>query len=305
MKQEQTYKCSTLNDVYEKTKLLDKARLVDKRLNDGGVWKDIKNFRGVYNVGKGQYCGEVTTYYNLIQHKKYFDSFATALNRLGINFTATINQIGHRAIMDINFVGRNIKFEKLNEEFTTGLRLINSYNKQSGLYVSPRFTRLACTNGMIVNRFSDTISIKHTQELARDINKFVEVKISELINRNDELKTWVSGCMDDSIEWLMACKIIHKLFKQPKHLTGILDKIGIGVIEIEDKKTKKTLYNYVWNKKEDKKSKLTRWELYNAITSYLTHSEHITPHIENYLQGTAEKVLVTPLKKMKVMVPAI
>jgi len=47
-----------------------------------------------------------------------------------------------------------------------------------------------------------------------------------------------------------------------------------------------------------KKNKLTRWEIYNAITRYLTHGEAITPHIENIFHRQAEKLLMIPLAKL-------
>ena len=54
----------------------------------------------------------------------------------------------------------------------------------------------------------------------------------------------------------------------------------------------------MWDDDKNKKDKLTRWELYNAITRYLTHGEQMTPHIEDLFHRRAEKMLITPLKKM-------
>lgn len=302
MKTDQTYVCNTLQDVYKNTKLLDKSKLVDLQINDGGVIKNVDNFKGVYNISQGRFCNVVTPHYNLVQHREYFDAFTTALNNLNIKFTSTITQIGDKAIMDFNFSGRNIKFKEVGEEFTTGLRIINSYNKQTGLFVVPKFMRLACTNGMVITKFSDEISIKHTQIMAREIHSFVERKINELINKSDELKLWVSDCMKDSIEWLTVCKIITQLFKQPKHRDEILKLLGIDVVIITDKKTKKELLQFVWTDKTKQQEKITRWSVYNAVTQYITHSEQVTPHIENFLQGYAEKILVNPLKSFKVSV---
>ena len=77
----------------------------------------------------------------------------------------TLKYSGNRAFADIEFKDMNIKFDKLDEEFTTGLRLANSYDKTSGLIAAPRFTRLACLNGMILTRSQKIVSIKHTQKV--------------------------------------------------------------------------------------------------------------------------------------------
>jgi len=107
--------------------------------------------------------------------------------------------------------------------------------------------------------------------------------------------------MQDSIEWNTACKILEKLFGQVKHREEILKRLGIALIEVKDKKTKKKTVSYTWNNEQEKKAKFTRWEIYNAVTNYLTHGEQITPHIENLFHKKAEKLLTTPLNKMPVV----
>jgi len=297
MKGEQ-YECATLVQVQEATTKLDVAKIVPLQLNDGGVVKDVENYVGVYNVSKGKFCAAVVPHYNLVQHKRYFDSFAEALQRLNIDYSMKVSQTGNRAFADIQFNNKNIKFDKLNEEFTTGIRLANSYDKTSGVNVIPKYTRLACTNGMIMTRSEMTLSIKHHSKMAEEIESFIEHKISQIINESADLQVWVSSCMGDSMEWMACCRIIEKLFSQLKHREEILKRLGISVIEIEDKKTKKKGITYVWDKKEEMKTTFTRWEVYNAITNYLSFGEQITPHIESIFQKKAEKLLLTPFAEM-------
>jgi hypothetical protein len=292
------YICKTLQDVQTATGNLDKASLVPLKINDGGVIKDVDNFVGVYNISQGKMCASVIPQYNLVQHKEYFDGFAHALNRLNINFIMTITQVGNRAFADIDFPDNQIKLNEVGEKFTSGIRLINSYDKSTGLFVIPRFTRLECSNGMVLVGNEKTLSVKHHTKLVAEIESFIEKKVNEVINMHDDLKALVNGCMKDSIEWKITCKIIEKLFKQIKHREEILKRLNIGVVEVKDKKTKKKTVSYVWNDNQAKKEKFTRWEIYNAVTQYLTHGEQITPHIENLFQKRAEKILVTPLAKM-------
>lgn len=295
----QTKLCTTSAEVKAETKNLDIARIVPIKIDDGGVTKDVENYVGIYNVSQGKFCAAVVPHYNLVQHKKYFDSFADALDRLNIDYTMKVSQTGNRAFADIEFNNKNIKFDKLNEEFTTGIRLANSYDKTTGVFVIPRYTRLACTNGMILTRSEKTLSIKHHSKLAEEIEGFIETRIARIINESSDLKVWVSACMKDSLEWMACCRIVEKLFPQMKHREEIVKRLGISVIDVEDKKTKKkTGVTYVWDKNEDKKSKFTRWEIYNAITNYITFGEHITPHIESIFQKKAEKLLLTPFAEM-------
>jgi hypothetical protein len=290
--------CSTLKELYATTDKLDKAAIVPLKIDDGGVIKDVDNYKGVYNISQGKFCTSVVPYYNLIQHKEYFDSFAVALNRLNIKFKSTIKVSGNRAFCDIEFLNKNVKFDKLNEEFTTGIRLVNSYDKTTGLHAAPRLTRLACTNGMILTRSEKTVSIKHHSKVAKDIQVFVERRINEFVSRYDDLRVYVSESMKDSIEWNKACRIIEHLFKQLKHREEILKRLGISVIINTNDKTKKKSVSYIWDDNTTKKKKINRWDLYNAITNYLTHGEQITPHIESLFHAKAEKLLITKLSKM-------
>jgi len=294
---EKTYVCNSSAEVQQATDNLDKATMCPLKVDVRGVVKDVDNFRGIFNVSKGKFCAAVVPYYNLVGHKQYFDSFAIALDRLGLTYSMTIKQSGNRAFADIEFTGRNLKFDKLDEEFTTGIRLVNSYDKSTGLYVMPRFTRLACTNGMILTRNEKTVSIKHHSKMVKEIESFIEKRLALIIEQDQELNKWVSTSMKDSVEWNICSKIIEKLFKQIKHREEILKRLGISIIQVTDKKTKKKSVSYVLDDKT-KKKKITRWDAYNAITHYLTHGEHITPHIENLFHKQAEKLLVTPFAKM-------
>jgi hypothetical protein len=300
MRQIINHVASTKEEVLTTLEFLDKASLVPIKIVDNGVEKEIKNFVGIYNNSTGKFCCSTIPHYNLIQHKQYFLAAAQALDRLNIKYTMNIKQEGNRAFCDFNFKDRNIKFEKVGEEFTTGIRFINSYDKSRGLHIVPRFTRLACTNGMILSTFKDVLSIKHHTKLAGEIHKLVEVKLSEMITESKELGAWVSNAMQDSIEWNTACKIIGKLFEQLKHREMILKNLNIDVIEVENELTKKKSIAYVWTDKTKSKNKFTRWEIYNSITNYLTHGEQITPHIENLFHQKAGKLLVTALVKMPV-----
>jgi len=296
------YECKTIEQVKDATTKLDKASMLPLKIDDGGVLKDVEKFKGIYNISKGKFCSAVVSHYNLIQHKEYFDGFAEALKRLNLKFKMDIKQCGNKAFADISFINKNIKFDKLNEEFITGIRLINSYDKSTGLHAVPRFTRLACTNGMIITRNDKTLSVKHHSKILEDIQRFIEKRINDIIGCNGELQVWVSSSIKDSIEWETCCKIISKLFTQIKHREEILKRLGISVIVVKDKKTNKKAVSYVWNDDKQKKKKISRWELYNAITNYLTYGEHITPHIENIFHRYAEKLLITPLIEMPITV---
>ena len=102
--------------------------------------------------------------------------------------------------------------------------------------------------------------------------------------------------MGDSIEWMTCCRIIEKIFDSMIHREKILKNLGIAMIVT--KKNKKSVVSYVLDDAAKQDVKISRWQMYNAITQYLTHGEHITPHIESLYHLRAEKILTTPIVKL-------
>ena len=151
--------CNSFAEVQAATDNLDRAKLIDLQFDDGGVIKEIPRFKGVHNYTKGEICSAVAPYYQLVQHKEYLDGFAQALDRLNIKYKMKIESMGNRVYADVDFEGRNLKFDKLGEEFTTGIRLANSYDRTTGVVVAPLYTRLACTNGMVMTRAEKAFSV--------------------------------------------------------------------------------------------------------------------------------------------------
>lgn len=291
------YVCNNIQEVHDACEQLDKATLVDIQIVDGGIIKPVTNYKGIYNISKGLFTAAVVPYYHVIQHKDYFNFFAESLQRLNIKYTMTVTQMNNKAQADIEFIGRNIEFKNLNEEFTTGIRLINSYDKSAGIFIVPKFTRLACTNGMIVSREQE-FSIRHHSKMAEEIESYVEKTLNRIINEAQDLRILVSSSMTDSIEWERCCKIFEKLITQVKHREQILKILGIDIIEVKDRTSGKKSISYVWSSNADKKEKFDRWTLYNCVTMYATHGEQLSPIIENHMQYKAEKLLTTPLIEM-------
>jgi hypothetical protein len=264
----------------------DRAQIVDAYVNDGGVMKQCDHHKAIYNISQGRVAAFVSNDYKLINHGEYFESFKESLDRLNLDYTYKTTNLGNMAIVDFSFKNMNIKFEKLGEEFATGIRLVNSYNKSTGLMMFSKFTRLACMNGMVMSKFAQALNMKHTSKEILNFAPAIERKLAHLINERAELQAWVEASISDSIEWEAVGTIMTKLMTQQKHRAEILSRLNIQCIKKDD-----GTFEYA----SENKAKRTRWEIYNAITHYLTHSEQLTPFISEVLAKKAEKVLINPL----------
>jgi len=292
----QIFKCTSVEEIKLNTDLLDKAVVVSPlRFDVLGVNKETTQWRGIFNITQDRFTKPISEMYHLVTHKEFLDSFADALQNLNLKFEMHINSMGNTIITDILFLDKKIEMVKLNEEFIVGIRLINSYDRSYAITISPRLLRLVCTNGMVLVKDETIFSIKHSSKLAKQIETLVETKISEIINKTEYLQKLVEESIGDSIEWKYAGKILEKLLKQDKHTDGILKNLGITRIETKNPlDKKKPVITYIGL---EEGVKLTRWQIYNAITAYLTHNEQLSPYVETVMQSKAEKLLLTPLQQ--------
>lgn len=258
------------------------AELDNKSLNmDVAVLKDVrvgesvvpeKNYRAVWNEDAAHVSAIVSDKYNLIQHKHVVTEVTEALRNLNMRATANVRTNGDVLVCDIDFPDMLIQVNKA-EQFTTGMRVINSYNKTTGIMVLPRLTRLACTNGMVVEFWAEGFSVHHSSKLAQDFAKEIPPLLKRMVEGDAKLRAYVEECLVDSVEWATAKVIIKTLFKTDKHSDAILDILH----------------------KEYFAPKPSRWNIYNAITAYCTRGQQLSPAMEQSFQNKAQTVMTTPL----------
>jgi hypothetical protein len=230
----------------------------------------IDKWKAIWNIGKNQPAAVVSKGYELIQHRDVAESFLDACGRLNLKVKANFKTAGHRAYMDIEFPETRIGVG-LNEEFVLGFRIVNSYDKTTGIIILPRLVRLICLNGMVVDskNFVRAYNYRHNQDMAQHFEQYIEVALAEMVNSNEKFKTLVNGCIGESVEWAVATELLKELFKTDKHREAITAMLA-------------------------EKPSVTRWDIYNAITRYATHGEQLTPNVENLLQKKANRVLNKP-----------
>jgi hypothetical protein len=226
------------------------------------------NVYGVVNVDKQELITVVHKDYRIVQHKDIAQSFVDACNQLNIKTKRRIWDAGNRFWMDVEFPDSRIGISK-GEEFIVGFRLLNSYNKTSGVVIMPRLVRLACMNGMVVTseNFVKSFHYRHNQILVEQFAEYIEQALHETINSSAKLKKIVNECIGDSVEWQKLTILMDKMVKIKKHREAILAKL------------------------EKIDGEVTRWDLYNAFTNYVSHGANITPFLENYIQSKAVKLM--------------
>lgn len=248
---------------------------VIKQIYIGAEKVEDKEHFAIWNEQQEHVSAVVSGRYNLVQHQHVINEVTEALRNLNIKTEALVNTSGDVLICDLQFSDTMLDIKK-GEEFFTGMRVINSYNKTTGIMVLPRLTRVVCSNGMVVESWVKGFNVAHTSKLAEDFAKEIPALIQRMVSSDEKLKAYLDQCLADSIEWEAATHIIKNLFKTDKHSDAILAIL----------------------KKAQAAAQPSRWEIYNAITNYCSFNDQLSPSMEQGFQNKAQQVLTTPLQQL-------
>lgn len=234
-----------------------------------------KRYMGVWNVDRNELACIAPKNYMVIQHRYATDCIINALASLNINADATLKKSRHGVHIDFDFKDSKFELTEVGESFTTGIRVVADYSQVAGLVISPRITRLACSNGMIVTEVVKSQRIRYTEELTITVEGLIDRMVKDIIANDEKLANMVSICMRDSVEW-QTCKLLAKaLFRRKKHVHAILSKIKL-----------------------DEGMRVSRWQFYNAVTEFCTKAERLKPHVDAWVQNKAQKILKTPFVQL-------
>ena len=235
-----------------------------------------KRHMGVWNVDRNELASLAPKSYMVIQHRYAVEKLIEAITSLNIKATAQLKKSRHGIQIDFDFPESKMELTQVGESFTTGIRVVSDYSQVAGLVIAARVTRLACSNGMIVDDIVKPKRVKYTEELKVTVEGLIDKIIKDIIASDAKLANIVSVCIQDSVEW-QALKLLTKaMFKKQKHVREILSRLKV-----------------------DESGRVTRWDFYNAVTNYVsTAGSRLAPQIDAWLQNKAQKILKTPITQL-------
>lgn len=248
----------------------DRAQMRDVHIVKDGEDYLSKRHMGVWNLNKGELACLAPKSYTVIQHRHATECLIEALSSLNIKAVAGLKRSRHGIHLDFDFPESRLELTEVGESFTTGIRVVSDYSQVAGLMIAARVTRLACSNGMVVNDIVKPTRIKYTEQLTLTFEGLIDKVIKDIINSDRKLAEMVRACMEDSVEW-QAVKLLTKaMFQKKKHVGEILSRV-----------------------RHDEDGRVTRWDFYNAITNYASLGLRLKPEIDAWLQNKAQKVIKT------------
>jgi len=254
----------------------DRAEMRDVHIVKDGEDYLSKRHMGIWNIDKDELACLAPKSYMVIQHRYATEKLIEAITSLNIKAEALLKKSKHGIQIDFDFPESKFELTEVGESFTTGIRVVSDYSQVAGLVIAARVTRLACSNGMIVNDIVKPKRVKYTEELKITVEGLIDKIIKDIITNDDKLANLVSVCMRDSVEWQALRLLTKAMFKKPKHVTEILSRVKL-----------------------DENGRVTRWNLYNAVTNYVSRwGSRLKPQVDTWLQNKAQKILKTSIAQL-------
>jgi len=154
-----------------------------------------KRHMGIWNVDKNELACLAPKSYMVIQHRYAVEKLIEAVTSLNIRADAQLKKSRHGIQIDFDFPESKFELTEVGESFTTGIRVASDYSQVAGLVIAARVTRLACSNGMIVNDLVKAKRVKYTEELKITVEGLIDKIIKDIITNDDKLANMVSICM--------------------------------------------------------------------------------------------------------------
>jgi len=231
-----------------------------------------ENHKAIWNEDTHKLACIASKRYNLLQHRESFEEAVDVLKGLNLGVFGTLHNYGDSVAIEMAFQDNRINIE--GDELKVGIRLVNSYNLSSCFGGEVFAYRSACSNGMFLGKVLGEAKMRRYHTGTADVRTLVSQFVKDVINGNDKLKTYVNFAMQDSYEWELAHQILEQVIDMKKYRKLLFEELelrhGIG-------------------------TELTRWDIYNALTSIATHGVDLKASAIDYLQTKAQKVLVTEM----------
>jgi len=255
---------------------LDTASEVPVGFELGNGWSKTEDYKGVWNVSQGHLSSIVSKRYSIIQHEDVMRAVTEKLGELGIQVSGLFKNYNDIIQADLVFTNKGVPIKDDAKGIQLGIRVMNSYNKKCSFRLEMFGYRLICSNGMALGKtlgVRETVFHTGSKKSYELICKITNEFVNEVINSSKTLQKYVDEMMADTMGYENAKKILFHIIKRKKHYKAIMEIFG-------------------------EKKKVSRWDIYNAITSYFTHNESLQRNVINGLEKKSQKLMLNNSAKL-------
>lgn len=238
---------------------------------DGGKEMMLDKWDGVMNINTKEVCAIASDNYEILQHGDCINDLASGIIKSGHDVAGAL--LNYRDSFVVRYILQDVDpIDDGAKGIHIGCEVRNSYNKSSSFRGRGFLVRQVCSNGMVMKTLLGDVdfSVYHTaraqQRKTEAISNYIESTISS-IQKN--LGVVIERAKDSEL-----------IFDSVENLQGSLaDFFGVAIHA-------QNIVDNNW----DGRLNTTRWDLYNAATEYISHTE-MSPAVQERLIVKSEMLL--------------
>ena len=259
-----------------------------------GKWVEEDMYKAI--VGEnGEVYAIVSKYYRLVLHRDVIDATNEALKEMGIepiDYWADVSWDG--AVMFYKVLIRELEIDGNKLRF--GLMVTNSYNLKLGINVLGFGMNMFCMNQMMFGREILKVKKRHREGSVGVELENLKDAIVEVIDGLENIKDIIVAAREKKVSALEIVRFIRDLKLSKRNVIKVcklIEKYAQFNVGAE------LIYGVLKEEVPEavKKTEVTLWDLYSAVTDFLTHhfkSKDLSKVLE--LQNKAAKLLVKEVR---------
>ncbi len=258
---------------------------------DGTIkgFRPIKKRFGIKNERTGEIADFASPVYSVLQHSDAVNMVLGSLQEHGIEARGFMNEWNNGVAVEVfldnvllptegnEFVAHSLRIPDGKDGIQMGIRFVNSYDKSSGFRGYGFGWRLACSNGMFLRSVLPEMqfSIRHTGQVVSKVSDKIYGAVRRLVMNRGALIAVIVDAQKEKVSFNTEKEMVLALsgyVGSERRAEVILDNRAAHDVGLET----------------------TRWNLYNLLTDYATHTE-LSVSMYDRIQNGAERILTSPV----------
>lgn len=261
----------SLNDLVNLAHTLDHATAHEVYYPSG----DASRFRVIKNDATNREVCTISDRYSILQHNDALNLILTGIEAAGITGGGVLRNYHNNIIVETFFDNLTIRDHSQDSYIQLGMRFTNSFDKSIGFTGGLTGWRQICSNGMLLGRLlpnAPHISFNHCGDVVKRITDSMMNFVESVIKMEGSLLTIINEAREEIITFESHDQLIRftsQFVGSERRANQIFE---IEPIELET----------------------TKWSIYNALTSYASHTDTLSYNQYEKINVGAEKLLGMP-----------
>lgn len=250
-----------------------------------GEMQEVETTIGVFNKTQGYLIGTASDRYSILQNAEVLTNLADSFEQLNITPIGQVCNDYDRVAVEVHFPELAIEEAQHNKPIYMGAKFMNSYNKSSTFKGFGFMHRTWCSNGAYVRYALGEMSFSfaHIGDLAENAPTVIGDYVHKLDAASQIITPLLATAQDKKVMF--------------DDMSQIVASLGVWM---GSKRAGKEVYQHLIREVPEDEFDISRYDLWNAYTSYVSHTSGMSESVRNRISEVAEAVLNPRVKLIPV-----